>query len=106
MDSHPLPGLETDSPVQVTVLDDTDAVSSGRITQSSSENVSLIAEKPAQPGAAIKLEGDDVLFLGEVSSCHSEDAGFAIDVEIHHALYNTRELARLAKRLLDEMDHL
>jgi hypothetical protein len=98
--------LETNSTVQITVLDDTAVVSPARITQSSTETVSLLAEKPAKPGAAIKLEGDDVLFLGEVSSCHSEGAGFAISVEIHHALYNTRELAQLAKRLLDEMDHL
>ncbi len=106
MDDHSQQGLKTDSPVQVTVLGETGAVSSGRITQSSSETVNLLVEKPAKPGAAIKLEGDDVLFLGEVSSCHPEGASFAISVELRHALYNTRELARLAKRLLDEADRL
>lgn len=98
--------LETDSSVQVTVLDQPGSVSSGRIVQSSSETVNLLAEKPAKPGDAIKLEADDALFLGEVSSCQPEGPGFAIRVELHHALYNTKELARLAKRLLDEMDHL
>ena len=95
--------LKTDSPVQVTVLDEIAAVSSGRVTQSSSETVNLLTEKPANPGAAIKLEGDDVLFLGEVSSCRPEGAGFAMTVELRHALYNTRELALLAKRLLDSL---
>ena len=95
--------LKADSPVQVTVLDETGAVSSGRVTQSSSEIVDLLVEKPANPGAAVKLEGDDALFLGEVSSCRPEGSSFVMTVELHHALYNTRELALLAKRLLDSL---
>lgn len=98
--------LKPDSSVKITILREAEDASSGRVTQSLGDTVDLRVEKPARPGDAIKLEGDDVLFLGEVSSCHPEGAGFVVSVEIEHALYNIRELARLAKRLLDEADRL
>ena len=98
--------IEPNSPVQVTVLSENDTKSLGRITQCSKESVELVATTPAPPGAAIKIEGDDVLFLGEVSSCRTEGDSFVVSVEVKHAIYNTRELARLASRLLDEAERL
>lgn len=106
MDDHSQSGLKTNSPVQVTVLSETDVKSPGRVTQYSNESLELVAKTPASPGAAVKIEGDDVLFLGEVSSCRTQGDSFVLNVELQHAIYNTRELARLAKRLLDEAERL
>jgi hypothetical protein len=94
--------LHTGEPVQVTVLVEHESGSSGTIAKSANENVELLVDKPAPVGAAIKLEGADSLFLGEIYSCRNEGERFALGVEIQHALYNTAELARLAKRLLEE----
>jgi hypothetical protein len=54
-------------------------------------------------GAAVKVEWSDTLLLGEVCYCRPEGKGFAIGLRLEHAVYNTSELARLAKRLLDEL---
>ena len=94
--------LKPESSVKITILREAEDASSGRVTQMLGDTVDLHVEKPARPGDALKLEGDDVLLLGEVSSCRPEGDGFAVRVEIDHALFNTRELARLAKHLLDE----
>jgi hypothetical protein len=94
--------LHTGEPVQVTVLVEQESGSSGTIAKSANDNVELLVDKPAPVGAAIKLEGADSLFLGEIFSCRTEGEKFALGVELQHALYNTAELARLAKRLLDE----
>jgi hypothetical protein len=39
-----------------------------------------------------------------VSYCRPAGAGFAIGLEIEHALYHTEELARLARRILDDAE--
>jgi len=88
--------------VRVTTLAGQEAEHSGTIAESWNENVELICETRVQPGAAIKLEGDGALFLGEVLSCRPLESRFAIDVELRHALYDTRELAALARRILEQ----
>jgi hypothetical protein len=94
--------LQMGGPVHVTVLAECEPGSPGTVAKSLNESVELLLDKPAPLGAAVKLEGNDALFLGEVFSCRPAGTGFAIGVEIQHALYNTQELARLAKRILDE----
>jgi hypothetical protein len=94
--------LEPGQSVQVTVLAGQEAASLGTIAASSNKNIDLLTETPVRPGCAIKLTGDGMLFLGEVLSCRPWEAGFAIGVELRHALYNTAELERLARRILEE----
>jgi hypothetical protein len=93
--------LQAGEPVQVTVLVEGEGGSPGTVAQSRNDNVELLIGKPAPFGAAVKLEGSDSLFLGEILSCRPEGDKFAVRVELRHALYNTQELARLAKRILD-----
>ena len=66
------------------------------------ESIELLAQVPARPGAAVKLEGHGSMFLGEVAGCRPTGDGFAVQIELHHALYDTQELARLAARILEE----
>ena len=94
--------LQTGEPVQVTVLLECEAGTTGTVANSLHDNIELLLEKPAPVGAAIKVDGGDMLFLGEIYSCRPEGGKFAVGIELQHALYNTAELARLAKRILDE----
>jgi hypothetical protein len=48
------------------------------------------------------VEWSNVLLLGEVCHCQAVEEGFAIGLYLEHALYNTLELAELARRLLEE----
>ena len=88
--------------MQVTVLVEREAACAGTIAASSNESVELLSEHPAPAGSAVKLESDGALFLGEVSSCKPSGQGFSIWIELRHALYNTEELARFARRILEE----
>jgi hypothetical protein len=94
--------LEADEPVHVTVLGESETKLLGRVTNYSAHGIGLVIEARVSIGAAVKVEWSDTLLLGEVCYCQPTQGGFAIGLELEHALYNTSELARLAKRLLDE----
>ena len=94
--------LEADEPVHVTVLGECETKLMGRITNYSSFGLGLTVDRRVPLGAAVKVEWSNTLLLGEVCHCRQEGDGFSIGLELEHALYNTAELARLAKRLLDE----
>ena len=102
MDSCPQPPLETNEPVHVTVLGERETKFLGRITNFTGRAIELITDQPASLGSAVKLEWTDTLLLGEVCHCHPEGDGYAIGLELEHALYHTEELARLAAILLEE----
>jgi hypothetical protein len=94
--------LETNEPVHVTVLGQYETKFLGRIKNFSGRGIGLLAGQPAPLGSAVKLESGHILLLGEVRYCRPEGDGFAIGLDLEHALYNTEELARLAKHLLEE----
>jgi hypothetical protein len=94
--------LEIDEPVHVTVLGECETKLLGRITNYSDFGMGLLIDRDVPLGAAVKVEWSQTLLLGEVCYCRKEGEGFAIGLKLEHALYNTSELARLAKRLLDE----
>ena len=94
--------LRAGETLHVTVLPEREAGSPGTVAKHSGERVELLVDEPARAGAAVKLEGDDTLFLGEVCSCRPLGASFAVIVELQHALYDTQALARFARRILDE----
>jgi hypothetical protein len=102
MDSRSQPRLETDEPVHVTVLGECDTKFLGRITNSSTRGIGLVVDRRVLLGSAVKVEWGHTLLLGEVRYCRPEGDGFAIGLDLEHALYHTEELARLARRLLEE----
>ena len=95
--------LEADEPVHVTVLGEGEAQLLGRITNYSANGMGIEIDARVSIGAAVKVEWSDTLLLGEVCYCRPQGKGFAIGLRLEHAVYNTSELARLAKRLLDEL---
>ncbi len=105
MELRSQPRLETDEPVQVTVLGESETKFLGRITNYSSRGLGLLADRPAPQGAAVKVEWGDTLLLGEVCYCHPEGEGFAIGLDVEHALYHTEELARLSGRGARPLSH-
>jgi hypothetical protein len=94
--------LKADEPVHVTVLGECETQLVGRITNYSANGMALEMDAELSLGTAVKVEWTNTLLLGEVCYCRPVGEGFAIGLRLEHALYNTSELARLAKRLLDE----
>jgi hypothetical protein len=104
MELRSQPRLEIDEPVHVTVLGESETRFLGRIANYSGNGIGLFAEGPALEGSALKVEWRDTLLLGEVRYCRPEGEGYAIGLDVEHALYHTEELARLARRILDEAE--
>ncbi len=77
-----------DQEVQVTVLGDGTGAGPARILELSGKRMRLSAGLPVTSGAAVRLEWDGQLVLGEVFE--TEPGGFWI--EIHHMLLDTAEL--------------
>jgi hypothetical protein len=94
--------LEADEPVHVTVLGACETTLLGRITNYSANGMGMLIDAKVAIGAAVKVEWTDTLLLGEVCYCRPAGEGFAIGLRLEHVVHNTSELARLAKRLLDE----
>jgi hypothetical protein len=101
MDLHRDP-LEANEPVQVTVLGQAEVRFAARITNCSGGSLELRSGRPVARGTAVKVEWGETLLLGEVHHCQDHAGGFTVGVSLEHALYHTEELARLARRLLDD----
>jgi hypothetical protein len=98
------PRFEGTGPVRVTFLGGDRKPIEGRALGVSDEGLRLLVQEAAALGAALRVEWDDSEVLGEVRYCESRPDGFALGVSIEHALVGTRELARLANRLLGESE--
>jgi hypothetical protein len=93
--------LEPGDPVALTILGEPSAPCEGHVSSRTCAAIGLHSLVPARPGQAVKIERQASLFLGEVRACRPLDDGYALDIEIEHALYDTAGLARLAQKLLD-----
>jgi hypothetical protein len=94
--------LEIDEPVHVTVLGECETKLLGRVTNYSDYGMGLLIDREVPLGVVVRVEWSQTLLLGEVCYCRPEGEGFAIGLQLEHALYHTAELGRLARRLVDE----
>ena len=58
----------------------------------------LTAHERVEPGAAVRIDTSDAVWLGEVEECAAGDDGFSIRVRLRHVLRDFETLARLAER--------
>ena len=58
----------------------------------------LTAHDRVEPGAAIRIDSSEAVWLGEVEECAAGDEGFSIRVHLRHVLRDFETLARLAER--------
>lgn len=58
----------------------------------------LIADQRVEPGAALRIDSSDAVWLGEVEECAAGGDGFSIRVHLRHVLRDFETLARLAER--------
>jgi hypothetical protein len=102
MDLRCEPRFRADEPVKVTLLGEPETVISGRIVNLSGKGMRLMLESPAPLGAAIRVEIDGTILLGEVCYCYPEGATYAAGLQLEQALTLSEELGRLMLRLLEE----
>ena len=94
--------MELPAAVTVTALNRSEDSMCGWVREQSTRLIEVWLDRAVPAGSLLKLESDSALFLGEVAACRPDGSGFATLLEMTHAIYNTKELARLMQRLLEE----
>ena len=85
--------IEIDQSVRVTIFGEPDIQLPARIKNVSPRGVGLELQGPVAVGAALKIELDDALLLGEVIYCREDEASYYVGVELEHSLCGLRDLA-------------
>jgi len=92
--------IRTDKPVELTVLGRDETSGPAQATEFSGHGLQLVIHRSIPVNAAVKVEGDDWMMLGEVCYCRPEGIHFVAGLKIDQTLDNLRELAELNKNLL------
>jgi PilZ domain len=102
MDLRSEPRFPTDEPVRVTVLGGTKIEADGRIVNISGRGMRLLINTQVPAGAAIRVDVDGSLLLGEVAYCYADGEQYAVGLQLEQALTISEELSRLMRRLIEE----
>jgi hypothetical protein len=92
--------IRTDTPVELTVLGSAQTSGPAQAIEFSGHGLQLVIHQPIPVNAAVKVEGDDWMMLGEVCYCRQEGIHFVAGLRIDQTLDNLQELAELNKNLL------
>jgi hypothetical protein len=99
MEQRSEPRFDENQPVRVTVLREPQRELGGRIENVSGRGLRIVLDEPIADCEVVKLEWDGTLLLGEVCYCEREPGGYGVGLKLEHALFDTHELARLARKL-------
>ena len=88
------PRFETGRSIWVTFFGEPDISLTARIKNVSARGIGLQLRGPIAIGAALKIELDDTLLLGEVIYCREDEDSHYVGVEIEQALYGLAGLAQ------------
>jgi hypothetical protein len=92
---------QPDQPVRVTVLSSKHTLR-GEIVQMKNRAATLRSEEPVPQNAAIRLDFDDCLVLGQVMSCAPDSASFLVSLEVVEAIPAVSDLARLVGAVMQD----
>jgi len=104
MEQRREPRIHVEQPVAVTVLSGQQTRHGAHVTNFSQRGMRLLMAAAIPAGAAVKVECDDAMMLGEVVYCYSAGAQYAVGLELQQAVVGVSELARLSERLLGAIE--
>jgi PilZ domain len=97
------PRFEAQRSLALTVLAEGGESLPALAVEISGSGMRLLVNRPVPVGAAVKVEPDDSMMLGEVCYCEPDSAGgYYVGVKLLQVLHGLGELARLNRRLLGE----
>jgi hypothetical protein len=93
-----------DQSVSLTVLGDRETQITATIKNASDRGLGLISPESVPPGAAVKIEIGDSIFLGEVMYCETLDSGNFLGIELTEVLSGLAALSRMAQQFKEELE--
>src|SRR4051794_33686010 len=104
MEQRREPRFRSDQPVVVTVLSEPIVRLDGRVKNASGRGLGVVTREPVQPGAAIRIDLEDSMVLGEAIYCRSDRDGHFIGIELDQMLVGLTELGRTLSGFAAEID--
>jgi len=96
------PRIEAYQKVDLILLgNDVEAIDA-HATQFSGRGLRLVLKQSVAVGAAVKIQGDDWLVLGEVCYCQRERLNFVVGLRLKHSLMGLRELEELSRKFAND----
>ncbi len=94
-------------PAVVTVLSTDDSLTSispvtAQIRNASGHGLALEMSAPVSPGAALKVEMEDALLLGEAVYCRSVPGGYVVGLHLDQVLNGLAELSKRLREFSEE----
>jgi hypothetical protein len=96
------PRLAAEQPVLVTVLGKHEIMQLAKVRDASGRGLGLEMAIPVPTGAALKIEFEDSILLGEAMYCRSEQGSYFVGVELEQALRGLRELDRTLREFAED----
>jgi hypothetical protein len=94
-----------DKPVTVTVLGEPETRLIATVKNASGRGLGLISPQSITPGAAIKIEIGDSIFLGEAMYSKAlDEGGYFLGIELAEVLSGLAALSRMAEEFAAQMD--
>jgi hypothetical protein len=100
MDQRREPRFQADQPVVVTILTEPPVRMAARVKNASGRGLGLVSPQPIPSGAAIRIEIDDAVVLGESIYCRSQQGSHLVGVELDQVLVGLTELGRKLEALM------
>ncbi len=95
------PRFEVDRAVRATILEEPEWSAEGRVVNCSGHGLQLALGAPLPLDAAVRIDLDDAIFLGEVAYCVRSAGGYRVGLNLENALYDVSGIARLMREILD-----
>ena len=106
MDQRREPRFEADQAVVITILTEQPTRMTARVRNASGRGLGLLVASRVEPGAAIRIEIEDAVVLGEAIYCRQEADGHFIGVELDQVLVGLTELGRRLNAFDPEVEML
>jgi len=91
-----------DQPVRLTVLGAPQYTVAAQMTTLAGRRANLRLQNAVAHGAAVRIDLNDSLLLGEVSTCIAEADGFVATVGVEEAIPSLSDLAKLVSAVMSE----
>jgi hypothetical protein len=95
--------IPVEHPIILTVLGDHEIRLVASVKDASPRGVGIETAERLPPGAAVKIEIGDSIFLGEVMYCRAAGRGFFAGIELTQVLNGLAALSRLARDFQEQL---
>jgi hypothetical protein len=96
--------VPTEQPVSLTVLGDPEKRLTATVKNASGRGLGLVSPEYVPPGAAVKIEIGDAIFLGEAMYCRATEDGYYVGIELTEVLSGLAALSRMAQAFNDRLE--